>query len=251
MQRNLTRLLSWLIFPLLFLQGLWVRNRTPRLDEAAGPKQGRVGKGGAGQRGADQGQTLQLLALGDSIIAGVGVATTVQALPAQLSVSLSRRLRRKVSWTSQGFNGARTRDLLTWTAESHWAKANLVIVSNGLNDITSLMQMSRWQEEVVALFIRLRKAAPRALIAQLGIPPLGHFPALPQPLRSIMGQRARAFDAALEEQLKPLPGVVHLPFREAPDPDLFAADGYHPGPEAVRIWAQSLAELIVEALIER
>ena len=239
MQRNLT----WLIFPLLFLQGLWVRIRTPRLGEAAGPKKGSAGQGSAGQS-----QTLQMLTLGDSIIAGVGVKTTDQALPAQLSAALSRKLGHAVSWTSHGFNGARTRDLVRWAAEAHLGWAGLVVVSNGLNDITSQMPLLAWQKEVDSLFTGLRSAAPRALIAQLGIPPLGHFPALPQPLRGIMGRRARAFDAALEEQLEPLSGVVYLPFREAPDSALFAADGYHPGPEAVGIWAQSLAEKVAEAL---
>ena len=238
-RRNLT----WLIFPLLFLQGLWVRIRTPRLGEAAGPKKGSAGQGSTGQC-----QTLQMLALGDSIIAGVGVETTAQALPAQLSAALSRKLGHAVNWTSQGFNGARTRDLVSWVAEAQLGWSSLVVVSNGLNDITSLMPLVEWQKELDSLFTGLRNAAPRALIVQLGIPPLAHFPALPQPLRGAMGQRAEAFDTALEKQIVPLSGVVYLPFRQVPDSALFAADGYHPGPEAVRAWAQALAEKVAGAL---
>lgn len=222
----------WLLAPVLLLQGMWVKARTPRLPEAIGPREGRIGEG----------RVFRLTALGDSIIAGVGVSLSEEALPAQLAAALARKLQRCVQWTSQGRNGARTRDLLAWEDGAHWREADLLVISNGLNDVTSLMSMQPWLAEKLSLYARLRELAPTALIAQLGLPPLGHFPALPQPLRWVMGQRARAFDERLEGQMASLPGMIYLPFRAAPDASLFAADGYHPGPEAVAIWAASLAQ---------
>lgn len=192
-----------------------------------------------------------MTALGDSIIAGVGVGSTSEALPAALAAALARRLGREVHWDSMGRNGARTRDLLAWEQSMHPGETQLLVISNGLNDITSLMAMRPWLEEKRRLYLRLRKLAPLALLAQLGIPPLGSFPALPNPTRWILGQRSAAFDRALEAMVTGMEGVIYLPFRNKPEPALFAPDGYHPGPEAVRIWAESLAAPIAARLEER
>lgn len=228
----------WLLAPLLLTQGLWARARTLRMPEAAGE---RTGSSGSGHR-------LHLVALGDSIIAGVGVDTTRQALPARLACALADALDLEVRWSAYGRNGARTRDLLTWPVDTEWKEANLVLVSNGLNDVTGLMAMQPWLEEKAALYERLRNVAPGALIVQLGLPPLGHFPALPQPLRVVLGRRAEAFDRALGTLLQGLRHTAFLPFRSVPEPHLFAADGYHPGPEAIDIWARSLAGQLLPLL---
>lgn len=222
----------WLLAPLLVTQGLWVRSRTPRLPEAAGPSGGQFGSG----------PVLRLVAIGDSIVAGVGVASTDQSLPARLAQAMAGRLSLNVEWSSFGRNGARTRDLLDWPAENAWRQADLVLLSNGLNDVTNLMAIQPWLDEKAAWYDRIQSLAKHALIAQLGLPPLGHFPALPQPLRSVLGKRAHAFDLALESLVEPRPKVTYLPFRTQPDPALFAEDGYHPGPQAVAIWADALAE---------
>jgi lysophospholipase L1-like esterase len=231
-------LLSWSLAPALLVQGLWAKTRTPRLGEAAGPREGHVGEG----------DTLCLVALGDSIVAGVGVATTARALPAMLSAALAGRLGCKVCWYSHGHNGARTDDLLETELPQRWRAAGLLVISNGLNDVTAGSPLNHFLSAKNALYSRLRTLAPRALIAQLGIPPLGHFPALPQPLRFVLGQRAGLFDRALAALIEPTEQVIHLPFTDIPAPGLFAADGYHPGPRAVAIWAKSLAEEIAGVL---
>ena len=224
-------LLTLLIWPVLLAQALWARKRTPRLGEAVGPREGHAGEG----------HTLRLVALGDSIIAGVGVETTAQALPAQLAEALARRLERRMAWYSQGFNGARTGDLIAMEAALCWRDADLLVISNGLNDVTALARLSEFRTAKQTLYSRLRTIAPRALIAQVGIPPLGHFPALPQPLRFVLGQRAVAFERTLVSLIGELDHVIYLPFTDIPDASLFAADGYHPGPEAEAIWSESLA----------
>jgi lysophospholipase L1-like esterase len=228
----------WLLAPGLLLQGAWVRAKTPRLPEAAGPREGRAGAG----------KTIRLAAVGDSIVAGVGVEHTAQSLPARLAEALAIRMECQVHWTSQGSNGARTRDLLAATAQADRQDIDLVLVSNGLNDVTSLMAMDAWLEAVADMFGQLQATTNGGLIVQLGLPPLGSFPALPNPLRWVMGRRARAFDQALGRLAEQFPGVMHMPFRSVPDAALFAKDGYHPGPDAVQIWAESLADRLAPVL---
>ena len=90
------------LMPLAMAQGLWAKSRTPRLPEAPGAREGHVGEG----------RSRYLVALGDSIIAGVGVETMAQALPARLSEALASELDCRICWTGHGTNGARTSDLL-------------------------------------------------------------------------------------------------------------------------------------------
>ncbi len=230
-----------LLMPLAMAQGLWAKSRTPRLPEAPGAREGHAGDG----------RSRYLVALGDSIIAGVGVETMAQALPARLSRALAAELGCRICWTGHGTNGARTGDLLQLPAGVNWARADVLVVSNGLNDVTGLAPLRRWKAETRRLYERLRRLAPGALLVQLGIPPLAHFPALPQPLRYVMGNRARRFDRELEKLLAPLAGVRHLPFGGVPDPELFAEDGYHPGVAAVDAWSRDLARRLAPVLESR
>ncbi len=80
------------------------------------------------------------------------------------------------------------------------------------------------------------------------MPPLGRFPALPQPLRAVLGLRARLLDRAAARLAPRLPRVAHLPITLAVTPALFCADGFHPGPAGYREWGALLAGPIAAAL---
>ncbi len=229
----------WVMLPLFATQGLWARARTPRLPPATGPQSGRCGHG----------PSLRLLALGDSIIAGVGVESTWQALPASLADNLSRRRRQCVTWTAHGENGARTKDLLAWLDAHDSVRADLVVISNGINDLTSLLPLAGFIASKQEFYARLGKLFPGALLVQLGLPPLGSFPALPRPLRQMLGRKTMVFDAALGQACLSA-NVLHLPFDAMPEPTMFARDGYHPNVQGIRIWAEAVGEHIDSALQE-
>jgi lysophospholipase L1-like esterase len=69
------------------------------------------------------------------------------------------------------------------------------------------------------------------------------FPALPQPLRAVLGRKAIELDAVLHEL-----GQDYLPMPARLDPDWIAADGFHPGPQAYAAWAQQIAPGLRTAL---
>lgn len=225
---------------LLLTQGLWTAHRAVRLPAAAGEGAGVVGSGKA----------LRLLGFGDSIIAGVGVTRTDQALTARLAEHLARLQGRCVHWEARGRSGARSRDLLRSLERFPDAapSPDLVLVSNGINDATAPCSEAHAQAALQGVLRELRRRFPGALICQLGVPPLGEFPALPQPLRTVLGRRAGRLDAGLARWIASRPRVEHLPFERSPDPAHFARDGYHPGPIGVDAWAQALAPRIHEAL---
>jgi hypothetical protein len=90
MNRHLALILTPPLFPLLLAQGLWVRKRTPRLPDAAGPLAGTT---------PGEGEPIKLIALGESTVAGIGAATHETALTGQLALALSRQTKRSVSWS--------------------------------------------------------------------------------------------------------------------------------------------------------
>lgn len=222
--------------PLLLLQGFWVRRTALRMPEAVGPR-----RGGDGD--------LRLLVIGDSVVAGVGVSDTKDALPAQLAVQIANLHSGGVNWQAIGHNGDRIRDLLTRLPLAQ-APADLVIVNIGVNDVSHLTSMMRWQLDLAALVGELTQRF-HAPIVLLGLPPMHGFPLLPQPLRFALGVRARMLDHSLKHVGKLLPKVIYIATDLPVGVAEMAADGYHPSAAIVALWARQISETLkAEQLIQ-
>ena len=68
-------------------------------------------------------------------------------------------------------------------------------------------------------------------------------PALPWPLRSILGWRSVALQAAADRLTGRLPRLVVERFSAPLKPDLFAPDGFHPNSQAHSLWGEKIAAL--------
>lgn len=221
-----------LLAPALAVQGKRVRRTTPRLPDATGPADGSVGRG----------EPLDLLVLGESTVAGVGARDHEEALTGQIGAALAARSGRSVHWRAVGRSGADARAVHTHLLDTACDRpADLVVVALGVNDTIGLHSATRYRGDLLRLVtaLRTRLGAPPVLLA--GVPPMGGFPTLPQPLRYVLGLRSRVLDAAAAE-LAALPGVTHSPLPPALlAADSFAADGFHPGPAGYRAWGEQLA----------
>jgi lysophospholipase L1-like esterase len=227
-------LLFWPALPLIAAQALWLRRRAYRAPAAAGDPQGVEGVG----------PPLRLLALGDSIIAGVGIERIEHALPGAFARTLAARWQRRVEWQALGRNGADvagTRRLLAGARETLPA-ADLVLLSIGVNDTTGLSSRRRFLGGLQSLYAELREWSPKALLVHAGVPPLQAFPLLPAPLRQLLGLRAAQLDRLIPRALGAAPPGAHLPFTALPAAQRFAADGFHPDASACTIWAESLLD---------
>ena len=226
----------WIGFALLLPQALWVRRRATRFADATGEPAGQI-------VGPD---AVRLVAIGDSIIAGVGCRTLEKACVGQTALQLARALGRGVKWSCIGRTGSTTggilRHLVPRLPEQ---SADFVLISAGVNDITGLKKIPAWRERLSALIQALKAHSPDATIVMLGIPPLGCFPRLPQPLRAVFGLRARGFDKAAEALLTPMPKVIYVPFDQDLAPEDFAPDGYHPSESS----CTEIARVLVEAAV--
>ena len=223
----LRRVAFWALLPLIVPQGLLLRRNAPRFPPAAGPHSGSCGTGLA----------LDLLAIGDSIIAGVGAPTVEQALPGQVARALAQKSGRRVCWHAEGKTGldarAVRRDLVPALPHGPF---DAIVVSVGVNDVTSLKRSWRWRADLTALLDALHAHSPRAAVALMGVPPLGSFPLLRPPLRTALGLRARLFDAIAADIAAGRERTAHIALGSDLRPEKFSADGYHPS-------AASYAEL--------
>lgn len=222
------------LLPLLVAQAVWVRSRAAFLPEPGGPRNGRAGTG----------PRLRLLIAGDSAGAGVGAETQDQALSGQLAAALG--LRHDVHWRLEATTGHTTRDTIAMLQALPKERFDVAVLSLGVNDVTRLTSRTQWLARRRALHALLRdKFGVRRIVAS-GVPPMGHFPLLPQPLRWVLGRQAARLDAGLAELAAESGDVVHVPLDLPYEPRFVAADGYHPSPAAYVEWARLLAARIAD-----
>ena len=230
---KLADLLFWSLFTLLLPQAVWVRKTAPRFPAAGGAPDGAIG------RGPNQ---LQMLAIGDSIVAGVGADTLANALVGQTARHLANRLDARIHWKACGRIGATSRQIATrLLPQVENGPFDAILISAGVNDIISLHGLGRWREDIEDLLNTLANRWPDAVIAFSGLPPMNHFPALPQPLRALFGLRARQFDRVLREVLEDHPQAVHIPVAFEARPGSFCDDGFHPSEQSYCEFGQMAA----------
>lgn len=217
-------LLFWGLFAPLLPQALWVRKTAARFPAAEGAITGETGQGD---------RTIRLLALGDSIVAGVGAKTLEEALVGQTAGMLARAADARVSWQAYGEVGATSRYMADRMVPRIGDEpVDAILVSAGVNDVISLHRIGRWRKDLHTLLKALSSRWPGAVIAFSGLPPMNHFPALPQPLRTVFGLRARQFDRALRAVLESYPQAVHIPLDFEARPGSFCEDGFHPSEQS-------------------
>jgi len=242
------RIAFWVFLPLSALQGLWLKRSAMRLPEAAGERSGECG----------QGANLKLLAMGDSIIAGVGTGLMERSLPVQFAQAMATTRGCCVHWRVEGSNGADIAELRQRIAQLDQAKidkplldqtwldqtwnADVILISIGVNDVTGLSSTRRWRLQIDALVAELKEKWPMARIIFAGLPPMGRFPLPPQPLRFTLGLRAATLDAIAAEAISKQANMLHIPTDIDPVNEEFCEDGFHPSAESCGRWAKELAE---------
>lgn len=241
--------LFWAAFGLLLPQALWVRRTTPRFQGAVGDPSGQVNPSSLNPISNESDPPLQVVGLGDSIIAGVGANEHAEALVAQAALSLSERLQRSVAWQVHGKIGADAKRIAREASQIHWPESvDVVVISTGVNDLLGLQSIQQWVSNIGGLIRAVRIYAPEALIVFCGLPPMDVFPSLPRPLRWVLGYRARHLDQVLGQVTAPFERVVWVPVEshEAPalTTEMFAGDGFHPGPKGYQALGQGLGRSI-------
>lgn len=230
-------LLSIPLAPVLYLQGKYAKAMTPKLPEAEGDRVGQCGSG----------PVLKLLVLGDSAAAGVGASRQDRALAGALVRQLSDQY--QVQWRLHARTGNQTLDTLNGLDELPDDSFDVVVVSTGVNDVTGGVNLTIWANQLRELHRQLQQRFASRLVLFSGVPPMGRFLALPQPLRAFMGLRAGLFDLQLQKTVISLPGAAYLAVDAEFDDRSLAEDGFHPSEHAYERWAEKLGLRLKGALL--
>jgi acyl-CoA thioesterase I len=169
-----------------------------------------------------------IVALGDSLTAGLGVAAD-EAYPALLEARLRREglNYRVVNAGVSGDTTAGARRRLDWVLR---ARPAIVIVALGANDGLRGLPVSAMRDNLVAIVERLRAAGARVLLAGMRLPP-NYGAAYTREFADTFGDVARRTS------------VVFLPFLlegVAGDPALNQSDGIHPNAAGQRAVADTV-----------
>ncbi|WP_293745381.1 SGNH/GDSL hydrolase family protein [uncultured Acinetobacter sp.] len=229
------KLSTFALLPILVIQGVKVRKNTPRLLEASGDRDGLIG----------QGQPLSLLILGDSAAAGVGVETQQDALSGAIISELKTEY--TLQWKLHAKTGDTTKQVYQAIQQLEPKKYDVVVTSVGVNDVTKLISAKTWIKQQKQLFTQIQNHFQPKLIIVSGVPPMQHFPALPNPLAWLFGQYAEQMNQTLKQWLAPQPQFrfIEYDIKNFQTMNLsMASDGFHPSKEIYAIWGQQVATLV-------
>ncbi len=198
---------------------------------------------GPAQVGASEAEGFRLLAFGDSLIHGYGLAAG-QTLPERLEAAL-----RAQGHTVEVINGGNSGDTtasgrarLDWTLDT--GRVDLALVALGGNDALRGLDPTVTYANLDAILTRLEAAGLPVLLAGMLAP------------RNLGADYTDAFDAVFP-RLAESHGVAFYPFLlegVALDPALNQADGIHPNPAGVEVIVERLAPQLgamIAALAER
>jgi lysophospholipase L1-like esterase len=231
---------SLALFPWAAVQGAATRRRMPTLPAAKPPHRGLF---------PGAGPLLRVLAIGDSSVSGIGVARGDETVSATTARALARLTGRAVAWRAVGLSGATVakarQELIPRLALE---PADLLIVAFGVNDTAAYRLPAAFADDLAALVTAARGCVGPAAVVIGGVAPLGFFPGLPWPLRTILGWRSAALQASAETLSERLPRVVVERFSAPFVSELFAIDGFHPNARAHALWGEEIAALALPLL---
>ncbi|MDO9092002.1 MAG: SGNH/GDSL hydrolase family protein [Rubrivivax sp.] len=223
-----------MLSPVLVAQAIATRARLPRLPEPEGQRHGVAGRG----------TPLRLLIAGDSSAAGVGVHQQRDALAQRLAKALADAAGARVAWQLRARSGLTTAQTLALLRDEGHAPADLAVVVTGVNDVVDQIPSHRAvaAREALANWLRNGQGVHHVVFAPL--PPVHHFPGLPQPLRWVAGADARRHNQALCAWAATRRDVSCVDMEMPLNRGVMASDGFHPGEPVYRYCANAIAQHI-------
>lgn len=223
--------------PFLFWQGKRVRKKVGRLPDAGGET--------AGQFGNFE-ETLNLLAIGESTVAGVGAKTHAEALAGQLAKFLSLETGKSVRWHALGESGITAREtqqrLVPQLPDDGM---DLVVVGLGGNDTFKVNSPERWRRDITKIIETLKEKYPKAAILLANSPRVIDFPVLPQPLKFVLWRVSR-FQHVVGKSLTNVEEKIFY-FDEAETVDeKFFSDGVHPSEYGYALWSEAMIKFLLK-----
>lgn len=225
-----------------------MRSAVPRLPEATGETNGITG---------NFSNRIRLVTLGESTVAGVGVANHQEGFSGQLAFFLSELSESTVYWQVLAKSGYSAKEVAEELAPHlPETEIDVIVIGLGGNDTFRIHSPRRWQKDLFALIKNVRKKQSTAQIVIANMPPIGQFPAFTPLMQFFLGSLVNLHGMAAKNLAAKLDGVFYIdqPIKfedwvtrtdKAKTADDFFSDGVHPSPLTYSLWGKEVAEFIV------
>ena len=235
--------------PFMYLDGKRILGAVPKLPDAVGP---------AGLANVGVGPRFRLLCVGESTMAGVGVATHAEGFAGTLAVNLAQQMLREVDWQVHAQSGATARRLIHKVLPQITAPdADLIVVATAGNDAFKLTTPWKFRRDLEELIDRLQERFPGTPLAFTNIPPIWEFPAFTPLIKRTIGRLVEFHGEELQRVAGNRAGVYYNPEKITLNgwmrkhdvvgtPGDFFSDGVHPSGLTYRVWAQDFAGFLQE-----
>ncbi|CAN5665077.1 SGNH/GDSL hydrolase family protein [soil metagenome] len=221
--------------PFLYLQGKYVRRKVGRLPDADGET---VGKHGEHE------EIINLVAIGESTVAGVGAKNHHEALTGQFAKHLSKKTGKSVDWHALGTSGITIKRTLQELIPNIPAeKMDVILVALGANDVFGLSSPRKFRRNLTKLLKILRQKFPDAKIFVANVPMVRDFIALPNPLRYVLSRLAKLHHFNAIDLISKLENVIYFDDVKRVDDDFFS-DGIHPSVKGYDLWSKAMVDFL-------
>lgn len=247
--------------PVYLYQGIKLKKTALRLPEAEGERHGSMTITTNESLSGENKESLNLMLVGDSSAAGVGVSSQQQALAGQLldqlqQLPIIQQKYSRLDWSLQATSGHTSFDTLRrlYVLPTPQSTVDMMIIMVGVNDTTSNVSITDWQQRLSEIIsLSKRKFGSKNIIFPC-LPPMQNMPAIPSPLNKLLGLKTQVMNDKLIEVCDQFEAVTALPIKfentGLQAEQLFAEDGFHPNSEAYTFLAIKLARTIGQ-LIEK
>jgi lysophospholipase L1-like esterase len=240
------------LLPLLYFQGKRIRVIVPRLPEAQGIQ-------GIASTGVVR--TIHIITIGESTIAGVGVATHEVGFTGTLAKELATKLKVNVSWKVYAKSGYTARRVTERLIPSITEKQiDLIVIGLGGNDAFALNTPYRWAKDIEELILALKEKYGTTPIAFTNMPPIKAFPAFTSAMKFTLGNLVELLGEKLAQVVAKQSNVYYqsqnITLKDwivrmninSTEKDFFS-DGVHPSKLTYQTWAKDFSNFIIQNIV--
>lgn len=238
------------VLPLLYFQGKNIRKKVPQLPEAKEPK---------GIVKSNFTKTLNLLSIGESTIAGVGVRFHKNGFTGALANTLATELKSTINWRVYAKSGYTVAKICTKIIPKIEEKeVDIIVIGMGGNDAFTLNYPKKWRADITNLVTLLQNKYPKTPIYFTNMPPIKEFPAFTKLIKFVIGNLVEILGENLEKTLKHTANVSYynevitlkkwskkhgLPNNNS---KIYFSDGVHPSELTYSVWGKEMGFFIAK-----
>ncbi|KAA3630639.1 MAG: SGNH/GDSL hydrolase family protein [Bacteroidetes bacterium] len=240
-------LLAIPLLPIMIFQGRRVRKNIPDLPEA---------RGWAGIARTGGSAEMNLLVLGESTMAGVGVKTHEEGFSGSLAQALSQSFDADIHWKVYAKSGHTAEKIKDDTIPLIEEEAfDLIVIGLGGNDAFRLNPPMKWKWNLQGLITKLRNRFGQTPIVFINMPPIRSFPAFTPLMKFFLGNHVEILGDVLTKLVSDGENVYYYSrkitledwiarLEISATPADFFSDGVHPSRLTYQTWGRDTAGYI-------